>query len=42
MSLLIDMLEEKLCMRDVFDKEYTKREVKEIADAEIRIHQSRN
>ena len=42
MSLLIDMSEEKPCLWDVFDKEYTKRDVKEIAYAEIRIHLSRN
>ena len=34
-SLLIDMLEEKPCLWDVFDKEYTKRDVKEIAYTEI-------
>ena len=34
-SLLIDMLEEKLCLWDVFDQEYTKRDVKEIAYTEI-------
>ena len=34
-SLLIDMLEEKLCLWDVFDQEYTKRDVKEIAFTEI-------
>ena len=34
-SLLIDMLEEKLCLWDVFDKEYMKRDVKEIACTEI-------
>ena len=28
-SLLIDMLEEKPCFWDVFDKEYTKRDVKD-------------
>ena len=30
-SLLIDMLEEKPCLWDVFDKQYTKRDVKEMA-----------
>ena len=34
-SLLMDMLEEKLCLWDVFDKEYMKRDVKEIACTEI-------
>ena len=34
-SLLIDMLEEKPCLWDVFDKEYTKRDVKEIAYTKI-------
>ena len=34
-SLLIDMLEEKPCLWDVFDKEYMKRDVKEIAYTEI-------
>ena len=34
-SLLIDMLEEKSLLWDVFDKEYTKRDVKEIAYTEI-------
>ena len=34
-SLLIDMLEEKPCLQDVFDKEYTKRDVKEIAYTEM-------
>ena len=34
-SLLIDVLEEKPCLWDVFDKEYTKRYVKEIAYMEI-------
>ena len=34
-SLLIDMLEEKPCLWDVFDKEYTKRDVKETAYTEI-------
>ena len=34
-SLLIDMLEEKLCLWEVFDQEYTKRDVKEIAYTEI-------
>ena len=34
-SLLIDMLEEKPCLWDVFDKEYTKRDVKEITYSEI-------
>ena len=34
-SLLIDMLEEKPCLWDVFDKEYMKRGVKEIAYTEI-------
>ena len=34
-SLLIDMLEKKPCLWDVFDKEYTKRDVKEIAYTEI-------
>ena len=34
-SLLIGMLEEKPCFWDVFDKEYTKRDVKEIAYTEI-------
>ena len=34
-SLLIDMLEEKPCLRDAFDKEYTKRDVKEIAYTDI-------
>ena len=34
-SLLIDMLEEKPCLWDVFDKQYTKRDVKEIAYTEI-------
>ena len=34
-SLLIDMLEEKPCLWDVFGKEYTKRDVKEIAYTEI-------
>ena len=33
--LLIDWLEEKSCLWDVFDKEYTKRDVKEIAYTEI-------
>ena len=49
-SLLTDMLEEKPCLWDVFDKEYTKRDVKEIAYTEIdskffgykhRIHQAK-
>ena len=35
MSLLIDILEVKPCLWDVFDKEYTKRDVKEIAYTEI-------
>ena len=34
-SLLIDMLEEKPCLWDVFDKKYMKRGVKEIAHTEI-------
>ena len=34
-SLLIDMLEEKPCLWDVFDNGYTKRDVKEIAYTEI-------
>ena len=34
-SLLIDMLEEKPCLRDAFDKEYTKRDVKEIAYTDV-------
>ena len=34
-SLLIDWLEEKSCLWDVFGKEYTKRDVKEIAYTEI-------
>ena len=34
-TLLIDMLEEKPCLWDVFDKQYTKRDVKEIAYTEI-------
>ena len=34
-SLLIDMLEGKPCLWDVFDKEYTKRDFKEIAYTEI-------
>ena len=34
-SLLIDMLEEKPCLWDVFDKAYTRRDVKEIAYTEI-------
>ena len=34
-SLLIDMLEEKPCLWDVFDKKYTKWDVKEIASTEI-------
>ena len=34
-SLLIDMLEEKPCLWDVFDKAYTKRDVREIAYTEI-------
>ena len=29
------MLEEKPCLSDVFDKHYTKRDIKEIAYAEI-------
>ena len=29
------MLEEKPCLRDAFDKEYTKRDVKEIAYTDI-------
>ena len=33
-SLLIDMLEEKPCLWDVFDKEYTKLDIKEIAYTE--------
>ena len=33
--LLIDMLEEKPCLWDVFNKEYTKRDVKAIAYTEI-------
>ena len=34
-SLLIDMLEEKPCLWDVFDKEYAKWDVKELAYTEI-------
>ena len=34
-SLLINMLEEKPCLWDVFDEEYTKRDVKEIGYTEI-------
>ena len=34
-SLLIDMFEDKPCLWDVFDKHYTKRDVKEIAYKEI-------
>ena len=34
-SLLKDMLEEKPCLWDVFDKEYMKRDVKKIAYTEI-------
>ena len=34
LSLLIDMLEEKPCLWDVFGEEYTKRDVKEIAYTE--------
>ena len=36
-SLVTDMLEEKPCLCDVFDKEYTKRDFKEIAYTEIAI-----
>ena len=41
-SLLIDMLEEKLCLWNVFDKEYTKRDVKEIVYTEIPSSLDRN
>ena len=34
-SLMIDMLEEKPCLWDVFDKEYMKRDVKEIAYTDL-------
>ena len=34
-SILIDMLKEKPCLWDVFDKEYTKRDFKEIAYTDI-------
>ena len=34
-SLLRDMFEEKPCLWDVFDREYTKRDVKEITYTEI-------
>ena len=34
-SLLIDMLEEKPCFWNVFDKEYTKQDFKDIAYTEI-------
>ena len=34
-SILIDMSEENACLWDVFNKEYAKRDVKEIAYTEI-------